>query len=71
LTRVSEGNDFRRLRVISKAREVVEFAMPAHGNLHQKSGPIAARAFYHPAPSAQVPAGETRPTREAHSLRRY
>jgi len=31
LTRVSEGNDFRRLDVMSKAGEVVEIAMLAHG----------------------------------------
>jgi hypothetical protein len=33
LTWVSEGKDFRRLRVVSKAEKVVEIAMLAHGNL--------------------------------------
>jgi hypothetical protein len=31
LTCVSDGNDFRRLRVTLKAGEVVEIAMLAHG----------------------------------------
>jgi hypothetical protein len=56
LTRVSEGNDFRRLRVISKAGEVVEFAMLAHGNLHLKKRPLAARYFYHSATRTQIAA---------------
>jgi hypothetical protein len=46
-TRVSEGNDFRRLRVTSKATEVFEIAMLAHGTPPSKKRPIAARGFYH------------------------
>jgi hypothetical protein len=64
LTRVSEGNDFRRLRVISKAGEVVEFAMLAHGNLHRNKRPIAARAFYH-APAPTQASQQTRTARHA------
>jgi hypothetical protein len=37
-----EGNDFRRLRVMSKAGEVVEIAMLAHGTPPSKSGLVDA-----------------------------
>jgi hypothetical protein len=41
-TRVSEGKDFRRLDVMSKAGEVVERAMLAHGTPPSKRGRMAA-----------------------------
>jgi hypothetical protein len=43
LTWVSEGKDFRRLRVMLKAGEVFEIAMLAHDSLHPlRTRPIAA-----------------------------
>jgi hypothetical protein len=47
LTWVSEGKDFRRLRVMLKAGEVVEIMDLAHDDLHRLSArPIAARFCY-------------------------
>jgi len=44
LTWVSEGNDFRRLRVISKAGEVLDIAMLAHGTPPTKNAAGIGRA---------------------------
>ncbi len=46
MTWVSEGKDFRRLRLAVKAGEVVEVAMLAHGSLLSV---WTGAAFYHPA----------------------
>jgi len=45
-TRVSEGNDFRRLRVTSKATEVFEIAMLAHDTPPLKKAARVPRAAF-------------------------